>query len=124
MIQNAISDNEKKIFFEERSLIRPDTIEQTRERLQSAYLGKFDYQQFTEAQSYISMSLNEAEKDLSIKQRSEQAKQNSRQSYFHVIICQLSDRFKYFIRRHIFRILVNSSFEVLKCKRPLPDFIF
>ena len=59
----------------ERSLIHPNTIEHAREHLQSAYQGKFDYQQFTEAQSYITESLNETEKDLSIKQRLEQAKQ-------------------------------------------------
>lgn len=62
----------------ERSLIHPDTIEQAREHLQSAYQGKFDYQQFTEAQSYISALLNESEKDLSIKQQLEQAKQDSK----------------------------------------------
>ena len=62
----------------ERSLIHPDAIEQAKEHLQSAYKGKFDYQQFTEAQSYISESLNEAEKDLSIKQQLEQAKQDSK----------------------------------------------
>lgn len=62
----------------ERSLIHPDTIEHAREHLQSAYQGKFDYQQFTEAQYYICASLNEAEKDLSIKQCLERAKQDSK----------------------------------------------
>ena len=62
----------------ERSLIHPDAIEHAREHLQSAYQSKFVYQQFKEAQSYISESLNEAEKDLSIRQRLEQAKQDSK----------------------------------------------
>ena len=53
------------------SLIHLDTIEQAREHLQSTYRDKFDYQQFTEAQAYISISLNEAEKDFSIKRRLE-----------------------------------------------------
>ena len=55
-------------------MLRPDTIAQAKEYLQSAYKNKFDYNQFAEAKSFVSDLLCETEREYSIRQRLEQAK--------------------------------------------------
>ena len=74
LLKDKIAPNEKMALKKEREILRPDSIIQAMEHLQSVYKNKFDYKQFTESKSFVSDLLNETEREYSIRQRLEQAK--------------------------------------------------
>ncbi len=78
-LKDKISPDEETALKKERETLHPETIAQAREHLQSAYIDKFDYNQFAEAKTYISDLLDETEREYSIRQRLEQAKAQSKQ---------------------------------------------
>ena len=62
----------------ERGALHPNTILQAREHLQKAYKNKFNYRQFSDAKSYISDSLNEAEQEHTLRHKLIQAREQSK----------------------------------------------
>lgn len=73
-LKDKITPDEETALKKERETLRPDTIAQAREYLQSAYKDKFEYNQFAEAKTDVSDSLNEEEHKYSVRRRLEQAK--------------------------------------------------
>ncbi len=64
----------------QREVLRPITISEAKKHLQAVYKDKFNFNQFSEAKSYISDSIDEVEREHTIKQRLEYAREQ-RQHY-------------------------------------------
>jgi len=74
-LKNKIAPDEEAALKKEREVLHLNVITQAKEALQAVYKDKFDYIQFEEAKSYLFDYLIETEREYSIKQRLEQAKE-------------------------------------------------
>ncbi len=76
-LKDKVTPDEEVEFKLQRDILRPDIVLEAKEHLQAVYKDRFNYNQFSEAKSYISSSLDEAEREYAIKQRLEYARDQS-----------------------------------------------
>ena len=76
-LKDKVTPDEEVEFKLQRDILRPDIVLEAKEHLQAVYKDRFNYNQFSEAKSYISSSLDEAEREYAIKQRLEYAREQS-----------------------------------------------
>ena len=76
-LKDKVTPDEEVEFKLQRDILRPVTISEAKKYLQVEYKDAFDYNQFNEAEFYVSDALDEAEREFTIKQRLEYAKGQS-----------------------------------------------
>ena len=76
-LKDKVTPDEEVEFKLQRDILRPVTISKAKKYLQAEYKDAFDYNQFNEAEFYVSDALDEAEREFTIKQRLEYAKGQS-----------------------------------------------
>ena len=79
-LRDKVTQEEKVELKLQREVLRPITISEAKKHLQAVYKDKFNFNQFSEAKSYISDSIDEVEREHTIKQRLEYAREQ-RQHY-------------------------------------------
>ena len=79
-LRDKVTQEEKVELKLQREVLRPITISEAKKQLQAVYKDKFNFNQFSEAKSYISDSIDEVEHEHTIKQRLEYAREQ-RQHY-------------------------------------------
>ena len=79
-LRDKVTQEEKVELKLQREVLRPITISEAKKHLQAVYKDKFNFNQFSEAKSYISDSIDEVEHEHTIKQRLEYAREQ-RQHY-------------------------------------------
>ena len=76
-LKDKVTPDEEAELKLQRDIFRPVTISEAKKHLQAVYKDAFDYNQFNEAKFYVSDALDEAEREFTIKQRLEYAKEQS-----------------------------------------------
>lgn len=79
-LRDKVTQEEKVELKLQREVLRPITISEAKKHLQAVYKDKFNFNQFSETKSYISDSIDEVEREHTIKQRLEYAREQ-RQHY-------------------------------------------
>lgn len=79
-LRDKVTQEEKVELKLQREVLRPITISEAKKHLQEVYKDKFNFNQFSKAKSYISDSIDEVEREHTIKQRLEYAREQ-RQHY-------------------------------------------